>query len=493
VNGQLCILRYILLDFFYRNMKIKIIEPYNLNRRFDVRSLNPNSGPVIIGTLLEQAGHDVEIISEYVTHLNLDAINEADFVGISITTYNAKRGFEIALSTTRPIVFGGFHASLMPQECLSYGDYVIRGDGHPVIELADFLKNRENRDISSIPNLVYKENGKIRYNRAETKAISVVPNFRLVKNYYKLNWNRLSRIPLLVNSSRGCHFRCTFCAIREVYNDFKNKNKEIVFEDIKSQINSQHFFSKILPRTIWITDDNFFSDIQWAKSTLRDLAAEKLKYSIAIQARPDIAMDDELLKLLKEANFGRIYLGIESLNNKSLTDFKKDISLNEITDAVMRIKHHGLDVYGLFVFGDDEFEKGDGKKIASFAKKQGLTGVLVQPLTPFPGTNLFKKFKAENRILHENWQDYNGKVVFKPKNLTAAELQKEIYDCYRGVYTPLRLAKYMLFGKRGSRLGLFGEAVIRYLEWIKCRRYIREKLSICISEPAGESKNAFLS
>jgi radical SAM superfamily enzyme YgiQ (UPF0313 family) len=458
-------------------MKIKIIEPYQFNKRYDVRSLNPNPGPVIIGTLLEQAGHDVEIISEYVAQLNLDAVNKADFVGISITTYNARRGFEIAQGITRPIVFGGFHASLMPEECLSYGDYAIRGDGHPIIELADFLKNRENRDISTIPNLIYKENGKIQYNRTETKAISVVPNFRLVKNYYKLNWNRLSRIPLLVNSSRGCQYRCTFCAIREVYNDFMNKNKEIVLEDIKSQINSQHFISKILPRTIWITDDNFFSDIQWAKSILRDLAAEKLKYSIAIQARTDIARDDELLMLLKEANIGRIYLGIETLSNKSLTDFNKDTSLNEIIDAVMRIKQYGLEVFGLFVLGDDEFKKGDGRKIAAFAKKQGLTGVLVQPLTPFPGTNLFKKFKAENRILHEDWQDYNGKVVFKPKNLTAAELQKEIYDCYRCVYTPLRLAKYLLFGKRGSRLGLIGEAVMRYWEWIKCKRYIKERLS----------------
>ena len=457
-------------------MKIKIIEPYHFNRRYDVRSLNPNPGPVIIATLLNQSGHDVEVISEYVTRLDLGAMNAADFVGISITTYNARRGFEIARQIKRPIVFGGFHASLMPEECLSYADYVIRGDGHPIVQLADVLSNRESRDISKIPNLVYKEKGKFRYNRTQTGTIDVAPDFGLVKNYYKLNWNRLSRIPLLVNASRGCQFRCTFCAIREVYSDFKNKSRETVIDDIKSQIKRQPFLSKLLPRTIWITDDNFFSDPQWAKSILRDLAAEKLEYDIAIQARADIARDEEMLELLKEANVGRIYLGIESLNDKSLAGFKKDTSLNEITDAVTRIKDHGLSVYGLFVFGDDEFKKGDGKKIADFANRQGLTGVLVQPLTPFPGTRLFNEMKAQNRILHENWQDYNGKVVFEPKNLTAAELQNEIYDCYRAVYTPMKLAKYLLFGKRGSRLGLIGEAAFRYLEWIKCQRYIKEKL-----------------
>ena len=129
------------------------------------------------------------------------------------------------------------------------------------------------------------------------------------------------------------------------------------------------------------------------------------------------------------------------------------------------------------MFGDDEFKLGDGKKVAKFVKQQGMVGVLAQPLTPFPGTRLFRSLKKQGRILHENWQDYNGKVVFKPKNLTAAELQKEIYDCYRSVYSPLRLAKYILFGKRGSKLGVIGEGLIRYWEWFKCKNYIKDKLA----------------
>ena len=120
---------------------------------------------------------------------------------------------------------------------------------------------------------------------------------------------------------------------------------------------------------------------------------------------------------------------------------------------------------------------GDGKKVAKFVKQQGMVGVLAQPLTPFPGTRLFRSLKKQGRILHENWQDYNGKVVFKPKNLTAAELQKEIYDCYRSVYSPLRLAKYILFGKMGSKLGVIGEGLIRYWEWFKCKNYIKDKLA----------------
>lgn len=458
-------------------MNIKIIEPYYFNKRFDTRSLSLNLGPVILGSLLKQEGHKVEVVSEYITKLDIHDINKADFIGISIATYNAKKGYEIAKRINRPIVFGGIHASLLPEECLAYGDYVIRGDGHPILQLADYLGQEKSGDIYSIPNLVFKKDKKVFYNQTETKPINIVPDFSLVKDYYKLNLNRLLRIPLLVNASRGCHHKCTFCSIKEVYKDFRKKDKEIVIDDIKSQIKKQHFFSRLLPKAIWITDDNFFSDKMWAESVLKDLAELKSNYRMIIQMRVDVAWDDQLLKLLKKANFGRIYIGIESINQKGLDNFKKNSSLEDIRYAIRKIRSYGIDVYGLFVFGDDEFKRGDSKRVAKFVRQQGLSGVLIQPLTPFPGTSLFRQLKDEGRILHEDWQDYNGKVVFAPKNMTAAELQKEIYDCYRKVYSPLQLAKYLFFKKGSLKLGVLGEAAFRHIEWLKCRNYIKEKLS----------------
>ena len=77
-------------------MNIKIVEPYDYNNRYDIKSLTPNTGPVVIASLLKQHGYDVEVISEYVTKLNIEDLNNSDFIGISITTYNAKRGYWIA-------------------------------------------------------------------------------------------------------------------------------------------------------------------------------------------------------------------------------------------------------------------------------------------------------------------------------------------------------------------------------------------------------------
>jgi radical SAM superfamily enzyme YgiQ (UPF0313 family) len=457
-------------------MNIKIIEPYAFDKRYDVRSPTPSMAPIIIASLLKQAGHTVEVLSEYVTKISIEEINKADLVGISVTTYNAKRGYDIARRVKKPIVFGGFHASLLPEECLQYGDYVIKGDGHSIVELASCLDKKDKAEIGQISNLVYKKGEKIIENPNVAKAINLVPDFRLVKDYYRNNLNRVLRIPLLTSASRGCHCDCTFCSIKAIYPDIKKKDKKVVISDIQNQIDNQPWISKVLPKIIWITDDNFFSDKKWAKDVLGDLSKLKTRFKFVIQARPDIATDDELLKLLKEANIGIVYMGIESLNQKSLDDLNKDLSANEIEWAIKKIRNIGIEVHGLFVFGDDEFKKGDGLKVVKFARKLKLSGVLIQPLIPFPGTSLHEKLKKEGRLLHEDWQHYNGKVVFKPKHMTAAELQKEIYDCYKRVFSLSHVFRFLFKGPKGFRLAGLGEARLRHLEWHRRKNYIKDKL-----------------
>lgn len=460
----------------FGKMNIKIIEPCALTYRYDIKSLTPSPGPVVIASLLAAAGHQVEVLSEYVSEIDVDRLNQADLIGISITTYNAKRGFEIAGLAQKPVVFGGFHASLMPDECLNYGDYVIRGDGYPIVELADFLHHKLAVDIKLIPNLVYKQNGRTVFNRTESKPVNVVPDYSLINNYYKFSLKRMLRIPLLVNASRGCHQDCNFCSIKSVYPDFKKKDVQVVIEDIKSQIKHQHFLAKFLPRIIWITDDNFSSDRKWAKDLLREIAKLAHDYCFTIQARVDIAHDDELLSLMKKAKINRVYLGIESLDQESLDRFNKNSSLEAIEVAVKNLRKKGIDVHGLFVFGDDNFQKGDGRRVAEFVNRQGLSGVLIQPLTPYPGTRLFKDLEEQNRILHHNWAHYNGKIVFKPRNMKPSELQKEVYDCYSRVFSPWRVLRFLFTGNKGWKLEFLGEAVFRYLEKVKMNQYLKKEL-----------------
>jgi radical SAM superfamily enzyme YgiQ (UPF0313 family) len=462
-------------------MKIKIIEPYDFNPRYDQRSLTPSPGPVVVATLLKQAGHDVEVLSEYVTEFDIEELDEPDLVGISITTANAQRGFEIAKQIRKPVVFGGFHATLMPEECLGYGDYVIRGDGYPIVDLASDLETGCQADCKRIPNLVYKRCGRTIFNHIKPHAVDVVPDFGLVKGFFRFNSRRLLRIPLMVNGSRGCTYDCTFCSIKAVYPEFKKKSVETVVKDIKAQIRNQHFLALFLPRIIWLTDDNLTSDKKWAKALFKEIAKLNSAYHFTIQVRVDAAYDDELLALMKRAGIGRVYVGIESLRPKSLQDFRKNTALKDVEYAAGKFRKFDIDVHGLFIFGDDEFQRGDGKKVAKFIRKNKMSGLLIQPLTPFPGTPMFAQFEKGKRLLHKNWRWYGDKVVIKPKNMSPAELQKEIYDCYLDVFSPLYVLKSVISGRKGFKLELLGEAIFRHLEWQKMKNYIKERLNCSLN------------
>jgi radical SAM superfamily enzyme YgiQ (UPF0313 family) len=298
-------------------------------------------------------------------------------VDILITTYKAKRGYDIARRVEKSMVFGGFHASLMPEECLDFGDYVIRGDGHTIVEMADYLAEKGENKITKIPNLVYRKNGKAFRNRTESKAINIVPDFSLVKDYHRLNLNRLLRIPLLINASRGCNFECTFCSIKELYKDFRKEDIEVITASIRAMLKDQHFLTRFLSSGIWITDDNFFTDKVWAKQVLQALSKLQTKIKFVILARIDIAYDDELLNFMRKAKFGRVYLGIESLSQESLRSFNKDYAGEDVEYAIEKIRNYGMEVHGLFVFGDYAFAKGDGLNVAEFAIQQKLSDVLI--------------------------------------------------------------------------------------------------------------------
>ena len=298
-----------------------------------------------------------------------------------------------------------------------------------------------------------------------------------MRDFYRFNLNRLLRVPILVSASRGCQYRCDFCAVKTVYPDVRKKRVDVVLKDVETQTKrNRHLLSRLLPRCVWITDDNFFADLSWAKEVLRGLAELRTGYSIMIQARVEIAKDRELLDLMRKAGVARVYLGIETLSQESLDAFRKGITVQGIRTAVEAIKSFNIDVHGLFVFGDDGFMPGDSLRTAEFVRDHSLDGALIQPLTPYPGTQFFQSLQAQGRILHKDWHDYNGKVVFLPRNMTPAQLQREVALCYRHVYSVKQVVKWLFSRKRTPRMAILGDALMRRRKARKMERYAEELL-----------------
>jgi len=144
-----------------------------------------------------------------------------------------------------------------------------------------------------------------------------------------------------------------------------------------------------------------------------------LKIRWVSQGTITMARDDELLKLMVESGCQGLLIGFESLHSKNLASMNKSFNKVKggIDAAIMKIHNYGLRIYATFVFGYEYDDKETIQKTIEFCKKHKIFMVAFNHLTPFPGTPLYKKLKAENKLLYDKWwldDKYKyGQVPFK--------------------------------------------------------------------------------
>ena len=214
-------------------------------------------------------------------------------------------------------------------------------------------------------------------------------------------------------------------------------------EDIRQSI---EFFDRKHFRPVkdlWITDDNFFADREWAVSVLNAIIDSGLDYRFNVQARYEVGFDDEMLDLLKKAGFFELDMGIEFIDDKSFETYHKKSTKDEIVRSIKNIRKHGLSVRGLFILGSDDQEKGVGDQLADFVIENHIQGVLIQSMYFVPGTPVYETHK--DRLLHRNWGLYNGNAVHYPKNMTPYELQLEHIHASKKIYSFRRLIHALIF------------------------------------------------
>jgi radical SAM superfamily enzyme YgiQ (UPF0313 family) len=175
------------------------------------------------------------------------------------------------------------------------------------------------------------------------------------------------------------------------------------------------------------------------------LLKDGLRIKWSAQVRVDVAKDVELLKLMKRAGCKVLYIGFESINPATLKDFDKRQSIEEIKEAIHRIKEVGIKVHGMFVFGSDADDESTIKKTLHFAKRTQMETVQFLILTPIPGSLIYEEFLRGKRIFTKEWSFYDGHhVVFLPKRLTPYTLQTETVKAMRSFYSIKDAVKRLL-------------------------------------------------
>ncbi len=448
-------------------MKIRFIEPGNLPYRRSIKNLyvydkyirTPSQGAMTLATIVNQHGHDVKMYSESISRIIWDDVMDADIVFISCFTFNANRGYELAqkikAESKAIVVMGGLHITLNPSEAIQHCDYLLIGEGDETI--VQFIQGIEKHEPITFPGVVYMENGQIINTGMPNSPqnIDVIPSRDLVYNFKKMTGH--NTIWPQVHASRGCPYNCDYCALVAAFGrQVRVRSPKAVVEDIKQAIEFFDEGNHRIAKMLWITDDNFFANREWAIEVLNLIIEEKIQYHFTIQARYEVGYDDEMLELLKKAGFNELALGIEFLEDESFQTYNKKSSYQEILDAVKNIQSHGMRARGLFIFGADNHTVGVGKRLADFVIKHDISGVLIQSMYFIPGTQVYETHK-DSLIESDNWSRCTGKVVHYPKNISAIDLQKEIITASRMIYSRKRLINALLFKKGMERLLFVGE------------------------------------
>ncbi len=323
-----------------------------------------------------------------------------DLVAISVETYTAKRAYQIARTFRDkgiPIVMGGYHPTLCPQEVQHYTDALCIGQAEGVWE--QILSDRENQSLQKT------------YQSPENTPISSRFDRTIFqgKNYLSLG---------LVEAGRGCPFRCNFCSITAFYQaKYQRKNISDLVNEIKQ------FPHKL----IFFVDDNLVADFESAKALFRAIIPLKIRW--ISQVSINIAADRELMDLMVESGCIGVLIGFESLCAHHMKTMNKQVNIACDYPAVLSdIQTAGIRVYGTFMFGN-EFDSQDlMDQTYSFAVQHKLFLAAFNHIVPFPGTSLYETLKTQGSLTYDSWwlsDEYRfGQIPYHP-NCDMDSLQVE--------------------------------------------------------------------
>ena len=337
-----------------------------------------------------------------------------DLVAISVETYTAKRAYQIASeyrSRGVPVVMGGFHATLCPDEVMQYCESIVIGEAEGLFpEVIDDYRHGRGQKV-------YRSTVRPSLNASPDRSI-----FR-GKRYLPIR---------LVEFARGCRFRCDFCAIQSFFASTHNHRPvDRVTEEIRRVRRPGQMF--------FFIDDNITSSLDEAKELMRALIPLKIRW--VSQSAINVAFDDEALHLMKRSGCEGLLVGFESLNPSTLKQMNKGFNLmgGGPRQALANFRRWGLRIYGTFIFGYDHDTPETFDSTVRFAQEQGLFIAAFNHITPFPGTPLYRRMQSEGRLLYDAWwldaQYRYNMVPFQPKQMSAEELAESCVRARRRFYT----------------------------------------------------------
>jgi len=356
----------------------------------------------------------VSIIDECTCEDGHEARADCDLVGIGAMTTQAKRAYELADAYRRlgvKVILGGIHPSAMPEEALEHADVVAIGDAESTLPhiLADFqagcLKGRYH----------WQEHGPAEIGTPRKDLLNP-------KDYLVFN---------PIQTTRGCPHNCAFCTTPAIFGrKFRQRRISDIVEEIREA--KERYGSSVFI----FSDDNFAGDRRWAYELCRQLVPLKIKW--ASQCDILISESDRLLGAMQASGCIGLILGLETVRPETLREAgKRFVNPDSYLKRIRKIASYRISLWGAFMFGFDHDDWRTCLETCRFAQRAGLAMACFPILTPYPGTDMYRRFDNEGRILTRDWTRYNGAgVVFEPKHFTVQQLRHAQMSAFCEFYQP---------------------------------------------------------
>jgi radical SAM superfamily enzyme YgiQ (UPF0313 family) len=391
-------------------MKICLIAPRNPESfwTFDriLPSLNkkcvfPNlSLPTVAGITPRE--HDVILMDENVEPVDFDV--DADVIGLTGYVVHKRRIFELAAEFKRRgkfVVAGGPLASLCPEELRDKVDVLF-------IDEAEYTWPQFLREYAA-------GTWQREYRQDEKPSMhdSPLPRFDLLKiDQYR---------SMTIQFTRGCPFTCEFCDIIVMYG---RRPRAKTVDQVMAEVREIH---RLGARNIFVVDDNFIGNKREAKQLLQAIIEWQRAHDYPIEFMTEVSLnvsqDDELLRLMRQANFTTIFIGIESPRAASLEETKKNQNLRgDLLDSVHRIQRAGLEVMAGMIVGFDHDDPAIFDEQFRFIQDARIPVSMTGMLNALPKTPLHKRLKDAGRLVAESVGDQFILTNIIPKGMSSAEL-----------------------------------------------------------------------
>jgi radical SAM superfamily enzyme YgiQ (UPF0313 family) len=358
-------------------------------------------------------------------------IYDADLVAISTFSAQVFEAYAIAdrlRARGVKVAMGGLHVTALPEEALAHSDYVVVGEGErtwpEVVRAAEAGRKGIAIDAKA-------------WGPVDVRELPV-PRYDLLGDR---PYNRFT-----VQTSRGCPWRCEFCASTVMLSEVYRKRP---VEDIVCDIEA---IQKVRGRAfIEFADDNTFVDKAWGKELCRAIKPLGIKWFTETDVT--VGQDDELIALMREAGCRQVLIGLESPGRTALEGIELHANAkarwqSRYVDAVRNIQRHGVTVNGCFVLGLDAHTPEIFAEVLEFAASVPLYEVQITTLTAFPGTPLYARLLREKRVVEPGRWDMCTlfDVNYHPKNMTREQLREGLYwlgeRLYSGAATEQRRAGF---------------------------------------------------